>query len=540
MTDYRSRLKTSGKASRGFKRNIERKLCSWLNTQYGCSIDADDRTTLVAALSDGVILCKLIRDLSGNRRIKFKAKRPNIFQKNENIRTFSQQCTKMGISDVATLAPSDLRDGATKKVMACLMHLYRQSKDWTAKDGTKENPGVVKMVLVKPKRAKVEIVTDYLSQLKAVRRNRLANAGVVASITFPSVVSDSSSATAEAKLFESADPLEQSKTSVDAPETLIDAKVVPGGGESHESNAAKSLEHTPDELNNNTEEPEKSTRISDAQAKVEPVKADNQSGQKQGITKKEPPAHDVAAVACPGSDNQLTPTTADSEVARDGGSGGGEIEIDADVLLVRLQELKLECSRLQRLGVRSAAQIADLEAEKESLKAAAANERQQRLELQHDIEVLREAHEKELTHKRNNQGELSAADSSNDMATTSLTEAVDQSNETLTTEPPTSVVAATDTHPTVAIIDRSDGQVQDTNALGDGDDEDDEESIDYGLGDEDEEVEEEEEEEEVDELEINVAAEKQLNAVMESAKQEVDALKAECAGLRAKFVSCLL
>ena len=189
MTDYRARLKKTGgrTASRGFKRSIERKLCAWLSERYGCAIDPDDRTTLVDSLSDGVILCKLIRDLSGNRRIKFKAKRPNIFQKNENIRTFSQQCKRMGISDVATLAPSDLRDGATKKVMACLMHLYRQSKDWTAKDGTKEKPGVVKMVFIKPKRAKVEIVTDYLKQLKGLRRNRVkgALAGTVMGIVSP-------------------------------------------------------------------------------------------------------------------------------------------------------------------------------------------------------------------------------------------------------------------------------------------------------------------------------------------------------------------
>ena len=95
---------------RGFSR-LERELCAWLNTNYDCGIDPSDKSTLTAALADGVVLCKLIRDVSGDRRLKFKAKKPNMFQINENIRAFSAACQKLGLKAVTTLAPSDLRDG---------------------------------------------------------------------------------------------------------------------------------------------------------------------------------------------------------------------------------------------------------------------------------------------------------------------------------------------------------------------------------------------------------------------------------------------
>ena len=47
-----------GKHVRGkaFTHNMERKLCLWLNRQYGCHVDPDDRRSLVvraAACADG-------------------------------------------------------------------------------------------------------------------------------------------------------------------------------------------------------------------------------------------------------------------------------------------------------------------------------------------------------------------------------------------------------------------------------------------------------------------------------------------------------
>ena len=98
---------------------LERKLCAWINTQYGCNVDPDDKSTLIAALADGVVLCKLIRDVSGNKQLKFHAKRPNVFAQNENIHAFSAECKKLGKGMMA-LSPSDLRDGDADKVMGAL------------------------------------------------------------------------------------------------------------------------------------------------------------------------------------------------------------------------------------------------------------------------------------------------------------------------------------------------------------------------------------------------------------------------------------
>ena len=111
---------SSSSPSRGFSR-LERKLCTWLNKHYNCRIDPTDKSTLTAALADGVVLCKLIRDVSGDRNLKFKAKKPNLFAINENIRTFSAECQKLGLKGVTTLAPSDLRDGVRAAcVCACV------------------------------------------------------------------------------------------------------------------------------------------------------------------------------------------------------------------------------------------------------------------------------------------------------------------------------------------------------------------------------------------------------------------------------------
>jgi hypothetical protein len=90
----------------------ERELCVWLNQQFQCTIDPSDKATLVAALADGVVLCKLIRGLTGCK-IQFTASSPTLFQRNENIRTFSTACEQLGLSKVATLSPSDLRDGVS-------------------------------------------------------------------------------------------------------------------------------------------------------------------------------------------------------------------------------------------------------------------------------------------------------------------------------------------------------------------------------------------------------------------------------------------
>jgi hypothetical protein len=162
-SDFRSQLRNrdgtkkrhgmQGKHVRGngFTHRLERKLCVWLNRQYGCRIDPDDRRTFVDTLADGVVLCKLVRDLSGNTRIKFTtpddaggggggASRASprratvsggVYAMNENIQTFSRECRSRGIDSVVTLSPSDLRgEGNPGKVMACLMNLYRKSADW--------------------------------------------------------------------------------------------------------------------------------------------------------------------------------------------------------------------------------------------------------------------------------------------------------------------------------------------------------------------------------------------------------------------------
>ena len=91
----------------------EREVCVWLNQHFQCTIDPSDKATLVAALADGVVLCKLIRGLTGRKNIKFTASSPTLFQRYENIRTFSTACEQLGLSKVATLSPSDLRDGVS-------------------------------------------------------------------------------------------------------------------------------------------------------------------------------------------------------------------------------------------------------------------------------------------------------------------------------------------------------------------------------------------------------------------------------------------
>ena len=101
-------------------------------------------------LADGVILCKLVRDLSGNQKIRFTdpsasagggggrfrgARRGTatggggsvgggVYAMNENIQAFSKECRRRGLDSVVTLSPADLRDGGNPgKVMACLMNL---------------------------------------------------------------------------------------------------------------------------------------------------------------------------------------------------------------------------------------------------------------------------------------------------------------------------------------------------------------------------------------------------------------------------------
>jgi len=158
---------------------MERKLCVWLNKQYQCRINPNDRRSFVDALSDGIILCKLMRDLSGNNKLKFNdvsktARRGTVsggvYAKNENIQTFSSECLKRGIDSVVTVSPSDFQDGGNPgKVMACLMNLYRKSAEW---------PGRIKMVLMRPRLSRSELVTDYLGTLKAVRRTSLTGASV--------------------------------------------------------------------------------------------------------------------------------------------------------------------------------------------------------------------------------------------------------------------------------------------------------------------------------------------------------------------------
>ena len=109
-------------------RPLERRLCLWLNTNFGCAIDPDDPATFASALSDGVVLCKLGQALSGNRSVKFKSNKPNAFQINENVTAFAQQCKSMGLADVCTLSPSDVRAGSAAKIMGCLMRIYNLSR----------------------------------------------------------------------------------------------------------------------------------------------------------------------------------------------------------------------------------------------------------------------------------------------------------------------------------------------------------------------------------------------------------------------------
>jgi len=459
-------------------------LCGWLNDRYGCKVDADNRKTLVDELSDGVILCKLIRDLSGNRRVKFKAKRPNIFQKNENIRTFSQQCKKMGISDVATLAPSDLRDGSTKKVMACLMHLYRKSKDWTAKNGTKANPGVVKMVLVKPKRAKVEIVTDYLSQLKTLRRNRMV--GSVVSVFLPKK--------------ETNKPPEKSQGSIAVKESLT-VKGDPGQGSNVPTPATQissapstQVKSEPDQDIPCDEGADASaTQTSDAEPDRKPAVHDGRGEVSSGDT----PTEDGEG------DKEET-----EQRKIDSGPGPIPQPLDADELLVRVQELKLECDRLQRLGVRSAGQIADLEAQNQQLASETARERQQRLDLQYQLEQV-----------------------SADTATV-VDQPVESKLDTTVTEEQS--LTASENSPAVVEQPSTKTETIQVPKEMEDNDEDDEESVDLGLDDGEDEFE-DEDEEEIDEIEINEAADKQLSAVMAKAREEVELLQAECSTLRAKF-----
>ncbi len=95
----------------------ERDVCVWLNQHFQCTIDPSDKSTLVAALADGVVLCKLIRSLTGGKNIEFTTSSPSLFQRNENIGAFSRACEQLGLSKVATLSPSDLGVSASSAVV---------------------------------------------------------------------------------------------------------------------------------------------------------------------------------------------------------------------------------------------------------------------------------------------------------------------------------------------------------------------------------------------------------------------------------------
>jgi hypothetical protein len=143
---------------------LERKLCAWINTQYGCNVDPDDKSTLIAALADGVVLCKLIRDVSGNKQFKFHAKRPNVFAQNENIHAFSAECKKLGKGMMA-LSPSDLRDGDADKVMGALMRVYR-----TTRARSDDAGAATTIVLCTADRPRAEIVGEHLQHIRRRRQ----------------------------------------------------------------------------------------------------------------------------------------------------------------------------------------------------------------------------------------------------------------------------------------------------------------------------------------------------------------------------------
>lgn len=476
MANYLSQLKSTKNTSKGFKRSIERKLCEWLNEQYGCKVDPDNRNSLVEELSDGVVLCKLIRDLSGNKRVRFKAKRPNIFQKNENIRTFSKQCKKMGISGIATLSPSDLRDGSTKKTMACLMHLYRKSKDWVAKGATRKEPGVLKMVLIKPKRAKIEIVTDYLSQLKVARRKRMAC--VVANVSIQPVA-----IIAHENKVNSNDDIDRPDNGPvqQQPELTNNSEIV------SDTMAAKSVSVT---KNDKAEQQRQNMALGKS------VNSNEVIAKLQGTNEREIDENESSTLVASSLSNQTTkeqtPTTASLKNI-----------IDSNTLQIKFQELKLECGRLQRLNLLNTAKIEDLEISNKKLQATAAKELKTRLVIESQLKS-RSDKALELDKKVKNAGGDSTT--ANEIHTNNFI----------------------NDNPTRENVAKSEPSKSDNKSL---DESDDEKSFDYGIGSD----EEEEEEEEIDELEINKEADKQISMAMEEARKEVNELKSECAALRMKY-----
>jgi hypothetical protein len=79
-------------------------MCTWLNRNYSCSVDFARPATLAAAVADGVLLCQLAADISGNTKLRYTATNPNVFQVNENVNAFLTQCEGMGISGLAPLS----------------------------------------------------------------------------------------------------------------------------------------------------------------------------------------------------------------------------------------------------------------------------------------------------------------------------------------------------------------------------------------------------------------------------------------------------
>jgi hypothetical protein len=152
---------------------LERKLCAWINTHYACNIDPDDKSSLIAALADGVVLCKLIRDVSGNKQLKFHAKRPNVFAQSENIHAFSAECKKLGKGMIA-LSPSDLRDGDADKVMGALMRVYRTNRARSDDAGAARSDdagAATTIVLCKADRPRAEIVGEHLRHIRRRRQS---------------------------------------------------------------------------------------------------------------------------------------------------------------------------------------------------------------------------------------------------------------------------------------------------------------------------------------------------------------------------------
>ena len=107
--------------------SMRRRVCSWLNQTFQCNIDPDDPSTFASALADGVVLCKAARALLGTK-FKFKSKKPNVFQRNENINLFSKQCVKAGVPAICTPAPSDIAAGNWDQVVGCLLRIYHLGK----------------------------------------------------------------------------------------------------------------------------------------------------------------------------------------------------------------------------------------------------------------------------------------------------------------------------------------------------------------------------------------------------------------------------